>query len=157
MPQKKKKITPKKSEKTDIKLTDVFNTFAFWMSIPAVLKAMSEKELLKSGYDVKDEHFRKLLKIRFKKDFATVFKVSLDTLTDWQVRKDFQELTAKYNLENNVLRFEKDVDMAFTRRTIRNADAHRVKLWKQVFKGWQEKAVVENVGEVKFTFVRKKA
>lgn len=157
MTQKKKKTTPTQSEKDDIKLKDIFNTFAFWYSIPTVLKTMSEKELLKAGYDVKDVVFRKLLKIRWKQDFAKVFNVSKDTLTDWLVREDFQKLTKKYNLENNVLRFEKDVDLAFTRRTIRNADAHRVKLWKQVFTGWQEKATVENVGEVKFTFVRKKA
>lgn len=144
----KKKASPSLSANDEVKLTDAFEAYALWNSIPNILKSMKPKDRKDMGFDINDPLFNVLIKIRFKTDFAKQFEVSRDVLNDWEKREDFQNKVADLNKQNNVLRFEKDVDLAFTKKTIRVGDAHRVKLWKQLHKGWVENQKVEHTGNI---------
>ena len=48
------------------------------------------------------------------------------------------------SLNNNVLRFKKDVDHAVTQKTIKEADAARVMTWYRLFTGFKGKSLIGN-------------
>jgi hypothetical protein len=115
--------------------------FALWLSMPFAVHTQSASASEKLGYDVKDELLDKLLSCRTRMDFAEEFNVNRRTLHEWEKDQNIQAYVEAFNKYSNVTRFKKDVDFAFTRKTIENADAGRVKLWKQLYEGYTEKTI----------------
>jgi hypothetical protein len=112
--------------------------YAIWCSIPMVVKSASLKDLSKWGYDINDQQFLEMRSIKTKKDIAKYLSVSVETITDW-VKSDWvQDMINEIN-KANIARFIPDVDHAFVMKTIEEADASRVKLFKQLNQGWVEK------------------
>ena len=115
--------------------------YAIWRSIPAALRIMSRNHVKELGYT--DEEFLGLLECNFRQDFARRYGVSRKELQRWDNSETIQGWINDINKESNILRFKKDIDFAFTRKTIREADAARVKLWKQLFEDWREKSEMD--------------
>jgi len=69
-----------------------------------------------------------------------MFGLAWQTMVDWDSNKEILAMIDDFNKKSNVLKFKKDIDYSFTQTTIREADASRVKLWKQLFEGWEEKS-----------------
>ncbi len=135
---KKSKIVQKPYKK------DAAFLYALWCSIPLLLRELPESKLKKWGYDSGDTVFMKLLRCETKSDFSRTFNVSIKQLKRWDESKAIQKKIEDINLKNNVLRFKKDIDFHFTQKTIREADASRVKLWKQLYEGWREKSEIKS-------------
>jgi len=112
-----------------------------WNSIPVALKKLELDKVRDLGFDVKDSLFLKLLKIRTKTEFAKEFKISAKQLTRWDKSKVVQKITDDINKASNVMRFKKDIDFNFTMMTMKESDAARVRLWKQVYEGFKEEEV----------------
>jgi len=119
--------------------------YIIWRSIPAVVKTIKDESLEQLGYDVNDELFMKLVRIKNKGDFCRVMKVGVNQPAYWEKSKDFQLIVNQISTEANVMKFKPDVDFSFTQKVIRQGDAHRVKLWKQLFEGWTEKTESHNL------------
>jgi len=117
--------------------------YALWRSMPLVSHELPAAKLASMGYDVDDELFQKLVSCKTKTQFKEMFHLSWETLADWDTNKEVQKMIDDFNKQSNVLKFKKDIDFHFTQAAIREADAARVKLWKQLYEGWVEK---QNVG-----------
>lgn len=115
-----------------------------WISIPDMVRGLDDKALKKLGYPVDDPVFQKLLKIKTKSEFCKEIGVSSKMPSTWERSADFEK-EVEAQMKKNVLRFKKDIDLAFTLKTIKYSDAQRVKLWKQLFEGWTEKSTNVNV------------
>ena len=118
-----------------------------WKSIPVALRKLNRekpKRLTELGFDTKDSEFTKLLEINTKTEFAEKFKVTIQQLNRWDRSKVVQKITDEINSKSNVLRFRKDIDFNFTMMTMRESDASRVKLWKQLYQGFKEEQVQES-------------
>lgn len=126
---------------------NIFRIYIYWYSLPTLLRKMPQEELDLLGFDTTDSLFSKLLKIKTDREFAKIFDIRVETLCKWKKRKDFQDRVNEV-CQQNIIRFKKDVDFAFTNKTIKDSDASRVKLWKQLFEGWSEKQKVEHSGEL---------
>lgn len=113
--------------------------FALWLSMPFALRELPEAKLRSMGYDVEDDEFMSLVKCKTRTEFSKLFGVHKKQLCEWQNSESVMKLVDEFNLNSNVLKFKKDIDYHFTNVTIREADAGRVKLWYQLFQGWQEK------------------
>ena len=117
--------------------------YALWRSMPLVFHELPAAKLASMGCDIDNEVFQKLITCKTKTQFKEMFHISWRTLVDWDTNKAVQKMIDEFNEKSNVLRYKKDIDFHFTQATIREADAARVKLWKQLYEGWQEK---QNVG-----------
>ena len=115
-----------------------YELFIWWSSLPVILRRLSIQKLDEMGFDTEDPIFLKLLQIKTKSQFAKEMDLANDTITDWQKREDFQERLDEFNRQSNVLKYKKDVDFHFTQMTMKEADASRVKLWKQLYEGYKE-------------------
>ena len=128
----------KRTRKAPIVRKEAFEAYAIWSSIPLALRRLKPQQLEGLGIDTDDELLSKLINIRTKTQFAKEFNIDRGNLSDWEKREDFQKRVEELNMKNNVLRYKKDIDFKFTRKTIQEADAARVKLWKQLYEGWKE-------------------
>jgi len=117
--------------------------YALWRSIPFVFHELPPAKLQAMGVDIDDELFQKLLSCKTKTQFQQMFNVSKDSTTSWDYNKEVQKMIDEFNKKSNVLKYKKDIDFHFTQATIREADAARVKLWKQLYEGWVEKQKVQ--------------
>jgi hypothetical protein len=120
---------------------------AFWQSIPAALK---EKDYFQKVKNVKitneeEDLLPRLLMAKNLSDIADILEVETATIRRWQKTNFVKRHTEKFDSWNNVMRFKKDIDYAFTQKTIIHGDAARVKLWKQLYEGWVEKSA--NINE----------
>lgn len=160
MPKKAKK-TAKKGKKGKSKnvqnpyFKNEAKLYALWRSIPHALhsvyyKPMGISKIKDIGFDMDDDVFIKLLEIRTKTEFSKSFKVSMKQLKRWDESEKVQKWVEEYNKQSNILRFKKDVDFHFTQKTIKEGDAARVKLWKQLYEDWREKSEIDvNADEIK--------
>ena len=169
------KKTKKKPEKKDKKggkkksnnvqnpyLVNTAKLYALWQSIPHALHVMNEKpagiiRIKNMGFNLDDGVFVKLLKIRTKTEFNKEFKVSMKQMKRWDDSEKIQEWIDDLSRQSNVMRFKKDVDFHFTQRTIKEGDAKRVKLWKQLYEGWRETQKIEHSGGISLTKLFEKA
>jgi len=113
--------------------------YILWRSIPAMLRILDPKEAKKMGYDVDNPVFMRLLKIQTKGEFCSEFGISVNTPANWEAEEGFQNKVDALSFSGNVMRFKKDVDFSFTQKVLKHGDAHRMKLWKQLYEGWSEK------------------
>jgi len=124
-----------------------YATFILWCSIPTVVKTIYKKRgkegIAELGFEP-NEIFISLVKIYTKQEFCKEFTIGKNTLNQWENRPEFKEDLNKIIEKVNVIQFKKDVDFHFTRATIKNSDAARVKLWKQLNEGWVEKNEQKN-------------
>lgn len=125
---------------------DVFNLYIFWSAIPRALKKLNILTLEELGFDIEDNIFQKLLQIKNKYQFAKIFKVSRQAIWEWEHSEGFIQKLKEFSNEDILMRYKKDVDFSFTQKTISEADAARVKLWKELFEGFvgQSKVNVES-------------
>jgi len=157
---KKKRITSDKVQKP-VREREA-RLYALWKSIPTILHTMVHKDggeakLRDMGIDIKDEELMELIRIRFKSDFSKRFKICLKQLERWDNSEIIQEWVDEFNQKNNVLKHKKDIDYNFTMKTKKEADAARVKLWKELYEGWSEKQKVEHSGTISLAELFEKA
>lgn len=112
-----------------IKKTDEFVKFLRWCSFPDVFKGKSRDYLLEIG--IKEPELLELLAIKTQKEFADTYKVRPATLTAWNQTIDEQGL--KEDTKKFFAAMSKNVYGAFYHATLQHADAHRVRLWREVF------------------------
>lgn len=117
--------------------------YKLWASIPAMVRLLPEADLKKMGYDTDDPVFMKLITLRTKKEFTEFFKIGHSQPMLWEKEDGWQEDVTKLSKSMNVMKFAKDIDFSFTQKVLKHGDAHRMKLWKQLYEGWTEKS--ENV------------
>jgi len=124
-----------------------YATFILWCAIPTAVKTIYKKRgkegIAELGFEP-NEIFISLVKIYTKQEFCKEFTIGKNTLNQWENRPEFKEDLNKIIEKVNVIQFKKDVDFHFTRATIKNSDAARVKLWKQLNEGWVEKNEQKN-------------
>lgn len=118
--------------------------YLMWRSMPALLRMLPAADLTKMGYDVDDPMFKKLIEIKNESQFTVVFGLSNNQPARWREDPEFNRQVQELAVNDHVMRFKKDVDFAFTQKTIREADSGRVKLWKQLYEGWREKVETFN-------------
>lgn len=132
-PNNKIPLTPKKKREASL--------YALWLSVPIALRDQDMEALEKAGYmngaGVQD--FLTVLRCKSKKEFCKAFHVSSNLLNLWDRAPWLTELVDQLSIQNNVMRFKKDLDFNFTQRTLKDTDPASVKLWKQVYEGWTEK------------------
>jgi len=116
-----------------------------WRSIPAMLKLLPKEEAKKMGYDVDDVAFAKLLSINTKMEFCKEFGIGVNQVFCFDKEPDIQEKINQLSTNQNVMKFRKDVDFAFTQKLLKHGDSHRMKLWKQLYEGWSEKTESVNL------------
>ena len=126
-------LTPKKKREASL--------YALWLSVPIALRDADMEKLTKLDYmnGAGMQDFLNVLKCKTKKEFCKTFSVSTVLVNKWDRAPWLKELVDQLSIENNVMRFKKDVDFNFTQKTMEEADPARVKLWKQVYEGWTEK------------------
>jgi hypothetical protein len=119
---------------------------AFWQSIPAAVKDNKYFTRVKNVKITEEQEslIPKLLEAKTVADLAKVLDVKHSTLSRWQKTNFVRRYTDKFDEWNNVMRFKKDVDYAFTQKTIAHADAARVKLWYQIYMNWMERSASVN-------------
>ncbi len=134
--------------KTTIHRKKEFEAFAKWLAISPLLRLLNEKELVKIGVD--DPAELALLKIKTQIEFAEKFNIGPDRLSDWKERDEFWELVDIFekkwgrNKTPSVL-------AGFYRKTLKEGDAPRVKLWLQYFKKFTEKQILDVDAKQKLT------
>ena len=133
-----------KHEKLPTKANEYW-AFVLWKSLPAQLKKLPPAKITEMGFDMQ---VLQLLRIKTNDEFAQNFDISRDTLTDWQRLPRFGD-DIRNTIDKTVLRtYKSAIDHNFTMKTLEEADASRVKLWKQLYEGWTEKGEIEHTGRV---------
>lgn len=125
-----------------------FVLYAFWRSMPFAFRLTDAKNLEKMGFDIHDEVFKKLLAIKTKTDFCANFDVNMKQLKRWDDSDILKNQIEIFNRESNVIQFKKDIDFAFTKKAIQEADPYRVELWYKIYMGWNDKlGIKHDVGD----------
>ena len=114
----------------------IFDMFLLWESMSPIIKTSPPGRLkpLELTPEMLD-----LSRLRNDTEFAEHFQIEHHTLSRWRKQKEYQHLMEKIIKTNWVLKYKKDIDFHFTQRTIKECDAARVKLWKQLYEGWSER------------------
>ena len=131
-------ITPK------LKAIRTSKDYLLWRTLPASLSKLSIEELSVLGFNTADPRFMLLLTIKTLSQFAFEFKITPKQLSIWERNKEFQKQIIELARENNVLKLEPEIDHRFTKKVLKNAEPMYVKLWKQLYTGWQEKSQVDH-------------
>src|SRR3990172_8808972 len=100
---------------------DVFDIYCLWRSFPIAFFRMKHATIKKDGFEV-DELMEKLLRCKNLTAFTQEFKISKETLTEWEHSEAIQKKIDELALQNNVLKFRKDIDRAFTKKILRYPD-----------------------------------
>lgn len=116
-----------------------------WLAIPTMLRSLPDDQVEKMGYPTDDIVFMKLLRAKRKKYFCEEFGVSVNMPAIWEKEPDFFTELNQVSQNSHVMKFRKDVDFAFTHKTMKHGDAARMKLWKQLYEGWSERTESVNV------------
>ena len=123
--------------------------YILWASLPSIVRKLKDTDLLSMGYPIEDPMFKKVIESHSQNQFCLAFGINKNRPAIWRKRDpEIETRIADLAHKTNVLRFEKDINFAFSQKTLRNADAPRVKLYHQLFKGWTEKSGVEHSGKV---------
>ena len=156
MPKIKIKKKVKKTRK-DTKVVDSpykigeYDAYLIWYNLPIIIKRLAFKnkieEIKALGFDINDPLIKILVNIKTKTDFAIKFKLERKTLNRWEETKEFKEKSDE-RINDMVIKHKKDIDFNFTIKTMKEADAKRVKLWKQLYEGWEEKQKIEHSGKL---------
>jgi hypothetical protein len=122
---------------TDVRKAQLF---AFWQSIPSMVKGnkyiQEAKQQAVKGLEGEESVVQELVNASTYKEVSSILDVSMSTLKKYRESNYVQEYSDKFNRWSNVMRFKADVDHAFTKATIKHADAARYKLWYQIHMGW---------------------
>ena len=135
---------PNQSEKLPLKANEYW-AFVMWKSLPASLRKLDSNKLGELGFDVE---ILDLLKLKNHSEFCKQFGVCMDTLTDWSRLPRFTSDVMTVINNTIVHTYKSAIDHNFTMKTLQEANASRVKLWKQLYEGWTEKGEVEHSGTV---------
>lgn len=111
---------------------------ALWFSVPMQIRAMTKGKLKKDGYVSGDADLEEIVLCKNQGELAKKINVSQKQISEWKDDEAFQALVAELSKVNNVHRYKHDIDLSFTRKTLKTADAQRVKLWYQIFENWKE-------------------
>lgn len=114
--------------------------FAFWLSLPGIAKDVNYFKRARKPLQEEDSLITKLVDCKTISEVGKLLDVDSVTLYRWKTSNDIKKLVRYFDHNNQALRFKNDVDYAFTRATIKHADAPRMKLWKQLYEGWEEKS-----------------
>jgi len=137
--------------------TAEFEAFVLWISIPGIVRKtynlsneagerIGIERVRDFGFDVDDTLLKTLLEIKTQSEFAKKFDVNMGTLSEWKHTTYYKKCIAAMIDETCVQRYKKEIDFVFTQKTIKEADAPRVKLWYQLFQDYSDKVVNEVTG-----------
>lgn len=153
------KTTPTNSEKkegTESQILGVlrkepeFELYRIWKSMPMVFRFPPKDRLTKQSPPVRDFATQMgiddpvildLMEIKTQTQFAEQFKVSPDTLTDWNKR--LEESDGMEDIRTWAKKMSKNVALALYNNAIRKGYAPEVKLWFQLVEQWEEKAKLD--------------
>ena len=134
---------PIKSEGAIKKIRE-YRLFVIWRTIPAM--AMEDvDELAKMGFP---EEYVDLCRIKTQKEFAKKYKVNEDTFADWKRRSHFRIDCERAQRQIIGHAFANEIDFAFAKKTLLEADSARFKLFKQYFQGINLAEHIEHSGKV---------
>lgn len=85
-----KRKVPKTPKKKTLSKESIFKVYVLWKSLPPIFHDRGEGGL--DVLQVKDEIVRELALIKNQTEFATKFKVGMDTLSDWNKRIESDSL-----------------------------------------------------------------
>jgi hypothetical protein len=114
--------------------------FAFWLSLPGIAKDKDYFKRARKPLQEEESLITQLVDCKTIPQVAKLLDVDSVTLYNWKKSNAIKKLVRYFDHNNQALRFKNDVDYAFTRATIKHADAPRMKLWKQLYEGWEEKS-----------------
>lgn len=113
--------------------------YLLWRSMPALLRTLEQKDLVKMGYETTDPVFQTMLGIKSQNAFCEHFGVSNNQPSRWLQDEVFVAEIEKATRNDHVMKFAKEIDFSFVQSTIRNPEAAKVKLFHQIYRGWSEK------------------
>jgi hypothetical protein len=135
---------PKKRAKQNLTKPDAFEIYILWYTLPRGVRRLQDATLEGLGFDLEDPLFNELRQIRTRTQFAKRYNVTRTTMWSWEKRDDFIDKVKEFGNREILLQYKRDIDFAFTEKTKIEGDAARVKLWKQLFEGWEEKSTVRS-------------
>lgn len=130
---------------------DIYATYVTWNSLPPLLKSDfhgKEETLKQMGFEGTAEE--RLFYITNQTEFANAFGVTKVTLSAWNRKMDVDGLV-KDQIRKWARRLTPNIVSAFYSKTLKHADAARVKLWLQWAEGFVEQS--ENKGTLEISVV----
>ena len=118
-------------EEAEVEKKAEFKMFFIWLSLPSVFIGKDVDELAKLG--ITDPDQVKLLSIKTMTAFAEEYKVRNATLSEW--KKKIHQKGLMEDTKDFFRSLSKNVYGAFYNAIITHGDAHRVRLWEEMFEG----------------------
>jgi len=118
-----------------------YKRFVIWSTIPHKVKKMSKEEMTAAG--IPTEYFE-FASTPYQKDFAKRYKMTEATLSAWKKKSEYWDDVDKELKQSIKREYAPRIDHSFSEATEKNADAARVKLWKQLFEGYEEASTVNH-------------
>ncbi|KKN24248.1 hypothetical protein LCGC14_0896930 [marine sediment metagenome] len=118
-----------KAEIADVKKSKEFKMFLVWYSMPSVFIGKEPDVLKEMG--IIDEDAIELLSIKTLTEFADKYKIRRATLTDWKAK--IKEKGLLDDTKDFFRDLSKNIYGAFFEKTMKYADASRVRLWEEIF------------------------
>ncbi len=109
----------------------IFMRYVAWKNIPTVLLGKPSEYYREIG--IKEEVERELLNIETQREFAKLYKVNEGTLSTWNGK--IQEAGLIEDWKEWGKSKTANINAAFYHQTLKHADAHRVRLWHELFEG----------------------
>ncbi len=113
--------------------------FILWRKIPVQWKGNNAAELASIGVEAED--MIRLVQCRSQAAFAKEFKVSPDTLSDWNRELKYDpSITRSYEKEFRIL--TQNLVMALYLKALKEGDPERLKAWMTFVEGWSPRETV---------------
>ena len=118
-----------------------YKRFVIWSTIPYKIKKLSLEEMQAIGVSTEYLEFANQ---PYQKDFAKAFQMTEATLSAWKKKSEYWD-DVDVELKQSIKReYAPRIDHAFSEATEKNADAGRVKLWKQLYEGYEEASTINH-------------
>jgi transcriptional regulator with XRE-family HTH domain len=143
----------KKVESLEPNMTDIFETYCLWKSLPSIFKyppkdrktgiAPSAREFCElMGID--NDEVLDLVDIKTQGEFAERFNISKDTVSRWNKTRGVRESLDDIRKWGRGL--TKNVIASLYNTAVRKGGMMEVKLWAQLIEGWEEKSGIKHEG-----------
>lgn len=117
------------TKELDINKTKEFHIYLAWRSLSPLLMGRPQAEMNALG--IVGEAETMILGITSKREFARTFNLDPSTLKDW----DDKITNTRLDIDNTewMTTLTKNVNIMFYQKTLQEGDAHRVRLWHELF------------------------
>lgn len=146
-----KKVGGKKKKKKvvvqPLRLKEFYEIYKVWKTLPPMWKGMTAENLEKM-YSVDDPYIVDLLQIKNQSQFAERFKMSIETLTDWNRRMDDEGIDYLDEIRKWADKLTKNVVMAHYNKLIRKFDPVSGDIWYKTISKFSEKKEIAHSGKL---------